>query len=642
MTEKLGSVLVVDDSAINLNLLIDYLTYANFEVYAAEEGQSALDLLDHIQPDVILMDVMMPEMNGFEACLEIKARPDLRHIPVIFMTALADTADKIKGFEAGGADYITKPVQYEEVLARLKMHLELSRLQKRLRDQNQQLQREIAERKRTEIELRESEEKFRTISHSAQDAVIMIDSEDRISFWNEAAERMFGYAAEAVRGRALRQLIVPERYFAIYDRAFAGFKDTGISTIVGRTFAFAGIREDGSEIPLEVSLSAINLQGKWHAIGIARDVTERLKAQQALRQSQEYLAAIFNAVHTGIVLVDAETRTIADVNPAALEMIGAARDDVVGQSCRRFLCLAEAEQGPVLDLEMGVDNLEQSLITAQGAVVPVIKSAAPIALDDRAYLLESFVSIAERKRVEEALHQYTRELEASNAELDAFAHTVAHDLKNPLTAMIGISGMLQEHQTHLSAAEIDKRLSVITRAGHRMTSIINELLLLASVRKVDEVERVRLDMDAVVADAYDRIEHLIEPAQAQIVLPDSWPVAVGYAPWIEEVWANYISNAIKYGGQPETGTPPHIVLGATEMPDAGTVRFWVRDNGPGLPPDQTAKLFAPFERLGQAHTAGHGLGLSIVRRIVEKLGGEVGVESGVGTGSIFYFTLPVV
>jgi len=109
---------------------------------------------------------------------------------------------------------------------------------------------------------------------------------------------------------------------------------------------------------------------------------------------------------------------------------------------------------------------------------------------------------------------------------------------------------------------------------------------------------------------------------------------LGHAEWIVEVWANYLSNSIKYGGQ-----PPRVKLGAEVQPN-GMVRFWVRDNGPGLSPEEQARLFTPFTRLDQVRAKGHGLGLSIVRRIVEKLGGQVGVESQIGQGSSFFFTLP--
>jgi two-component system sensor histidine kinase/response regulator len=129
---------------------------------------------------------------------------------------------------------------------------------------------------------------------------------------------------------------------------------------------------------------------------------------------------------------------------------------------------------------------------------------------------------------------------------------------------------------------------------------------------------------------------MVADYQAKIITPTVWPAAIGFAPWIEEVWVNYLSNGLKYGGQ-----PPHLELGATRQED-GMIRFWVKDNGPGLIPESQAKLFTEFTQLEPDRVDGYGLGLSIVRRIVEKLGGQVGVESdGVpGRGSIFSFTLP--
>jgi signal transduction histidine kinase len=142
-----------------------------------------------------------------------------------------------------------------------------------------------------------------------------------------------------------------------------------------------------------------------------------------------------------------------------------------------------------------------------------------------------------------------------------------------------------------------------------------------------------LFMDHIVFEARNRLLYLIERQKAEIILPEEWPVAMGYAPWIEEVWVNYISNAIKYGG-----SPPRVELGGIKEDD-GVVRFWARDNGKGISSGDQESLFAPFTRLQQVRARGHGLGLSIVQRIIQKLGGDVGVTSGEGDGSIFYFTL---
>jgi two-component system, sensor histidine kinase and response regulator len=141
-------------------------------------------------------------------------------------------------------------------------------------------------------------------------------------------------------------------------------------------------------------------------------------------------------------------------------------------------------------------------------------------------------------------------------------------------------------------------------------------------------------MKGIIAEAQKRLQPNIEESKAEIKMPEQWPTSYGHAPWIEEIWANYISNALKYGGK-----PPLLEFGSTVEVD-GQVRYWLRDNGNGLTDDQRSKLFTPFTRLKQNEVAGHGLGLSIVRRIAEKLGGRVGVESVMGKGSTFYFTLP--
>lgn len=229
------------------------------------------------------------------------------------------------------------------------------------------------------------------------------------------------------------------------------------------------------------------------------------------------------------------------------------------------------------------------------------------------------------------------ELEASNAELDAFAHTVAHDLKTPLTILIGFSDLLGQRVPRWSPEQVSEATDRISRAGRKMTDIIHELLLLASVRKIEEITMALLDMAAIVAEVQARLAGMFAEYEGTLTLPETWPVAIGYAPWIEEVWANYISNALKYGG-----TPPQVVLGAerVQIEGAAQVRFWVKDNGPGLTEAEQAQLFTQFTRLHTARTAGHGLGLSIVQRIVAKLGGAVGVASAPGAGSRFYFTLP--
>jgi signal transduction histidine kinase len=229
---------------------------------------------------------------------------------------------------------------------------------------------------------------------------------------------------------------------------------------------------------------------------------------------------------------------------------------------------------------------------------------------------------------------------------------VAHDLKNPLSLVMGFAQLLETDLESFTGEELVSYLAIIGKNSRKMIQIIDELLLFSQVRQ-SGVTVGPMDMARVVGEACNRLGAMIEEHQAEIRVPVEWPVALGYEPWVEEVWVNYLSNAIKYGGR-----PPEIELGAEPVrnldsigegsgrinstPDQPMIRFWIRDNGPGVKAEDQAQLFQPYTRLQPARATGHGLGLSIVRRIVAKLGGEVAVESrGIsGKGCQFSFTLP--
>ncbi len=367
------TILIVDDIPDNVSTLFHFLDTHDFEVLVARDGEAALELIDYERPDLILLDVMMPGIDGFETCRRLKADVKTQEIPIIFMTALSDTLDKVKGFELGAVDYITKPIHQEEVLARINTHITLRHLQQQLEVKN---------------------------------------------------------------------------------------------------------------------------------------------------------------------------------------------------------------------TELATKNVE--------------------------------------------LETKNAELEAKNAELDAFSYTVAHDLKNPLSHLIGMSDLLQNEFSENLSQQGYQCLQHIFKSSYKMIEIINALLLLASVSK-QAVKLAPLDMGEILYRVEQRLSSMLQQYEGEIIMPKEWPVALGYAPWLEEVWVNYLSNGLKYGGE-----SPRLELGATL--EGNVIRFWVRDNGLGLSIDAMNKLFTPFTRLHKT-SEGHGLGLSIVERIVEKLGGKVGVDSQVGVGSVFYFTL---
>jgi signal transduction histidine kinase len=251
--------------------------------------------------------------------------------------------------------------------------------------------------------------------------------------------------------------------------------------------------------------------------------------------------------------------------------------------------------------------------------------------------------ITRRKMIEKNLmatnEKLNREIELKEKlidELDSFAHTVAHDIKGNLAAIVSgqdlLRDLLQSGEYH-AAEEIS---AMIRESSLNTLHITRELLTLATMGQ-DKISVGPLDMNEIIRATLRRINTTVNPDSYSLEMPENLPVASGYAPWIEEVWFNYLSNGIKYGGEPAV-----LKIGG-EHTQNGSVRFWIKDNGKGISVEEKELLFKKFSRLNPERVKGTGLGLSIVGRIIDKLGGEVGVESSgiAGEGSLFFFTLPL-
>jgi signal transduction histidine kinase len=364
--------------------------------------------------------------------------------------------------------------------------------------------------------------------------------------------------------------------------------------------------------------------------GLAHFVRKTLEREgfivDVAQDGQEGLALYAPGTHD-VVLVD-------QVMPG-LDGLGVIRSLAEGGSLPPTIMITGAGDETIAVEAMKLGARDYIVKDVVGGFFRLLPSVIKQVLEQQRLADEKSQAETERDAMLEELSQYAADLETRNKELDAFAHTVAHDLRGPLSLSIGFCTLLREEWPDLSVEQVEEALQMVIEGAHKMHNIIDELLMLASVRK-EEVKATQLDMGHILAEAEKRLAYLVNDYQPHIVGPDTWPAALGHGPWVEEVWTNYISNAIKYGGQ-----PPRVELGATLQSD-DMVRFWVRDNGPGLTPEEQVRLFTLFTRLDQVRAKGHGLGLSIVRRIVEKLGGQVGVESQVGSGSVFTFTLPAV
>jgi two-component system sensor histidine kinase/response regulator len=221
------------------------------------------------------------------------------------------------------------------------------------------------------------------------------------------------------------------------------------------------------------------------------------------------------------------------------------------------------------------------------------------------------------------------ELQARNEELDAFSEAVARDLKAPLTSIIGFADMLHDIHATMPAGQLEESLRTISASGTKMNRIIDDLLLLAGLRQAQQVDIKPLDMASIVDAALKRLSGVIAEYEADVALPGSWPEALGHGPWVEEVWVNVIRSALDYGTR-----PPRVELGGAREAD-GSVRFWVRDSVAG--PEETG--VSARERVQPVSDRGHGLGMFVVHRIMERLGRMTSVETGTDQGDILSFTL---
>ncbi|MCK5717856.1 MAG: hybrid sensor histidine kinase/response regulator [Thiomargarita sp.] len=249
--------------------------------------------------------------------------------------------------------------------------------------------------------------------------------------------------------------------------------------------------------------------------------------------------------------------------------------------------------------------------------------------------LQNIQGILEQQKT--AIEQKNIELERKNMELDAFAQFVVRDLKKPLVRQSGFTKVLLKELTKLSDSEPLKFLQEIEHSRFQMVDVVDDMVLLAKAR-AHKLVMDTTDMTKHISTIKHQITTLIEKYHPTIVTPPKWTTVWGYAPWIEKVWETYISNAIKYGGSPARIELGENVHGTTH------IRFWVRDNGLGISSDVQKQLFTPISDIGNVNITqeGYGLKLSIVRLLIEKCGGEVGVESQNGQGSLFYFTLPII
>ncbi|HBB31772.1 MAG TPA: diguanylate cyclase [Cyanobacteria bacterium UBA8803] len=285
-TSYQGVIVIVDDTPHNLGVLFEFLNDSGFKVLVAQDGESAIQKVEYAKPDLILLDVMMPGIDGFETCRRLKANPSTRDIPVIFLSALSDVVDKVKGFNLGAVDFITKPVQQEEVKARALAHLTIRNLQKKLEAQNLTLQKEIQEKERVEECLRQAEEKYRSIFERATEGIFQATPEGRYITANPALASILGYASPEEMMAQITD-IGKQLYVEPTRRAELAALMRRYDTL--SDFQSQVYRKDQSIIWIAENIGTVKdaERNLLYYEGTVADITERKKSEEALRAARK-------------------------------------------------------------------------------------------------------------------------------------------------------------------------------------------------------------------------------------------------------------------------------------------------------------------------------------------------------------------
>ncbi len=665
-----GTILVVDDLPATISFVRTALEEVDYKVLVATNGQEALKRAALTGPDLILLDVLMPGMDGYETCKQLKGQETTKDIPIIFMTVITETVDKVKGFQLGAVDYLAKPIETEELLARVKTHLTIARLQQELqaanagleqqvearsadlRAANEQLQVELAERENAEAALRVSEEKYRSLIQKVQVAIVLHDGEGRILIGNPMAQRLLGLSEDQLLGR---ELVDPDWRFLREDESVMPMAEYPVSLVLTSRKPLkdyvAGIHQPDQD---EITWVLVNAEPEFDDAGeIAQiivsfiDLTEHKQAEEALRESEELYRVLTENSNDLIALHDNEGRHVY-LSPSFVRFLGRTPEDSSGFDYDRV----HPE-----DIE-AVQQIGEDVLAGKTKVVTYryldakeswrwIKGrAGRVHYRGKPHIMSVSHDITEQKRAEAEIHQLNQQLEqrvlertaqfeAVNKELEAFAYSVSHDLRAPLRHIDGFVELLREKTQTTLDDQARRYMEMISESARKMGILIDNLLSFSRMGR-NELLKSQVDLDKLVQDVIREFEPETEGRDVRWKL-SPLPVIAGDQAMLRIVLANLVANSLKFTRPRQ---PAEIEIGC--LPDQeNEVVVFIRDNGVGFDMAYADKLFGVFQRLHHADEfEGTGIGLASVRRIIDRHGGRTWAEGKIDQGATFYFSLP--
>jgi PAS domain S-box-containing protein len=473
---------------------------------------------------------------------------------------------------------------------------------------------------------------FRELLESAPDGIVIVDSQSRIVLVNRQAERLFGCERDWLLGQPI-EVLLPERFRASHVQYRDGYQQAPRTRPMGAGLELSGRRRDGSEFPVEISLSPMTLDGARFVISIVRDTTERKRLE---REREELLASVtyvLDGVSDAVVALDPQGR-VTRVNPAACLLLGVAPEDLVGRTAREVFHW-EDEASRLLDDDEYV--FRESLATGQlasannryfrkpdGVRIPVSVSSAPVVTNDR-----------RPEMVVQVIRDISREREIDELK-NQIISLVSHELRTPIGHIKGFSSSLLDPEVQWDAATQLDFITEIDREADRLSALVRDLLDMSKIESGTAVgEKVEVSPAAVTRQAMKYVESATSQHRVLNRVEDDLPDVLGDAGQLERVLGNLIENAAKY-------SPVDTDIRIDAQAAGGYVQWSVTDQGPGIPLEYRPRIFEKFVRVrsGPSRIPGTGLGLPICKGIVEAHGGRLWLESPTEGGSRFLFTIP--
>jgi PAS domain S-box-containing protein len=505
--------------------------------------------------------------------------------------------------------------------------------------------RDISVRKAAERHVAQMEGRYRGLLEAAPDAMVVVNQVGEIVLLNVQAEKQFGYRRDELLGQKVKN-IIPEGFA---ERLIADGTRTAAEALaqqIGTGIELIGRRKDGSEFPIEIMLSPLESPEGILVTAAIRDITEKKLAREETQQQHHLLQLIIESIADGVVVADCSGKFLL-FNTAAKRCLGiGATNTGPDQWSERYgtylpdavtpypshdLPLARALRGEIVD---------SSEVFIRNAAVPdgrlVGMSGGP--LRDEGGALRGgvvvFHDITERKKSEEHLVKTVAELKRSNDELQQFAYVASHDLQEPLRMVASYTQLLAERYKGRLDSDADEFIAYAVDGSNRMQVLIQDLLAYSRAGTNGKALR-KISSDNALTEALANLRATIQESGA-VVTHDSLPLITTDGTQLAQIFQNLIGNAIKY----RSAAVPNVHISAVRNGGNEWI-FSVRDNGLGIDPQYFDRIFVLFQRLhGQAEFKGTGIGLAICKKMLERLGGRIWVESQPGKGSTFHFALP--